>query len=230
MLGNQAKELNFLSCQTRQSFSSHAQSPLCHLAKSERVFCSVLLKSGILLVFYLPQSSDWCDECCRDDCPSACFSHLCGGLKLSHNGHFFHIFAYLQASLAQILSLVGLAALERVTVVVPSIFHYIPMMEPTGLLQTFSAISNFKWSLSPSLALCLNTMLSKRSTENSLDLTAWFWQVWAFIYYVQLTECGPHGLNFSSTGIAMKMEGNQDWLSSIWSIIAMSLIDRKSVV
>lgn len=54
VLGNQAKELNFLSCQTRQSFSSYAQSPVCHLARYERAFVGVLLKSGFILVFYLP--------------------------------------------------------------------------------------------------------------------------------------------------------------------------------
>ncbi len=134
------------------------------------------------------------------------------------------LFAYLQAFLARYLSLVRLAAVERVTVVVPSIFHYVPMMEPTGLLQTFGAISNFICFLSLCLALCFNTMLSKKSTENSLDLIAWFWQVWTFIYYVQLTECGPHEFNLGWTNITMKIEGNQDCLSSIWSNIAMSLI------
>lgn len=54
VLGNQAKELNFLSCQTRQSFSSHAQSPVCHLARYERAFVGVFLKSGFVLVFHLP--------------------------------------------------------------------------------------------------------------------------------------------------------------------------------
>lgn len=43
VLGNQAKELNFLSCQTRQSFSSHGQGRACAIWQS---------LSGLSLVIY----------------------------------------------------------------------------------------------------------------------------------------------------------------------------------
>lgn len=43
-------ELNFLSCQKRQSLSSHAQTHLRQMAKSDRAFCSVLLKGGFFSI------------------------------------------------------------------------------------------------------------------------------------------------------------------------------------
>jgi hypothetical protein len=45
------------------------------------------------------------------------------------------------------------------------------MMEATVFLGTFIAAEHF-WN--PSLDLCLNTILSRSSTDNSFDLMAWF--------------------------------------------------------
>ena len=63
----------------------------------------------------------------------------------------------------------GQPALGR-AVVVSNIFH-LQMMETTVLVGTFNAADIF---LYPSPELCLDTILSLRSTVNSLDLMTWF--------------------------------------------------------
>ncbi len=71
--------------------------------------------------------------------------------------------------LNQLLSLARRPALGRV-LVVPNFFH-IRMMEATVLIGTLYAAEIF---LYPSPDLCLDTILSRRSTDNSLDFMAWF--------------------------------------------------------
>ena len=45
------------------------------------------------------------------------------------------------------------------------------MMETTVFLETFN-VAEFFWY--PYTDLCLDTILSRRSTDNSFDLMAWF--------------------------------------------------------
>ena len=71
--------------------------------------------------------------------------------------------------LPRLLSLAGRPARGRV-LVVPNFFH-LRMMEATVFLGTFNAAEIF-WYPSPNL--CLDTILSRSSLENSLDLMAWF--------------------------------------------------------
>ena len=97
-----------------------------------------------------------------------------------------------KALLPQLLSLAGWPTLGR-ALVIPNLFH-LRMMEATVFLGTFNAVEMF-WYPSPDL--CLNTILSRSSTDNSFDLMAWFllWnvlsavrpyrQVLAFPYHVQ---------------------------------------------
>jgi hypothetical protein len=54
--------------------------------------------------------------------------------------------------------------------VVPNFFH-LRMMEATVFLGTFNAAEMF-WYPSPDL--CLDTILSRSSTDTSFDLMAWF--------------------------------------------------------
>ena len=81
----------------------------------------------------------------------------------------FLVTSLTEALLLRLLSLAGLAALERV-LVVPNIFH-LWMMEATVFLGTFNVADIF-WYPSPDL--CLDTILSWSSTDNSFDLMAWF--------------------------------------------------------
>ena len=69
----------------------------------------------------------------------------------------------------QLLSLAGRPALGSI-LVVPNFFH-LRMMEATVFLGTFNAAEVF-WYTSPDL--CLDTILSRSSTDNSFDFMAWF--------------------------------------------------------
>ena len=69
----------------------------------------------------------------------------------------------------RLLSLARRPALGRV-LVVPNVFQ-LRNMEATVFLGTFNAAEMF-WYPSPDL--CLDTVLSQSSTDNSLDLLAWF--------------------------------------------------------
>ncbi|KAK6306788.1 hypothetical protein J4Q44_G00237130 [Coregonus suidteri] len=74
-----------------------------------------------------------------------------------------------KALLPRLLSLAGRPALGGV-LVVPNFFH-LRMMEATVFLGTFNA-ADICWYPSPDL--CLDTILSRSSTDNSFDLMAWF--------------------------------------------------------
>ena len=65
--------------------------------------------------------------------------------------------------------LAGSPALGRV-LVVPNFFH-LRMMEATLFLRTFNAAEMFCY---PSPDLCLDTILSWSSTDNSFNLMVWF--------------------------------------------------------
>ena len=73
------------------------------------------------------------------------------------------------ALLPRLLSLAGRPALGRV-LVVPNFFHF-RMMEAIVFLETFNAVDIFWYH---SLDLCLDTILSWLSTDNSFDVMAWF--------------------------------------------------------
>jgi len=81
----------------------------------------------------------------------------------------FLVTSLTEALLPRSLSLAGRPALGRV-LVVPNFFH-LRMMEATVLIGTFNAAEIF---LYPSPDLCLDTILSRRSTDDSLDFIAWF--------------------------------------------------------
>ena len=81
----------------------------------------------------------------------------------------FLVTSLTKALLPRLLSLAGRPARGSV-LVVPNFFH-LRMMEATVFLRTFNAADIF---LYPSPDLCLDTILSQSSTENSFDLMAWF--------------------------------------------------------
>ena len=81
----------------------------------------------------------------------------------------FLVTSLTKALLPRLLSLAGQPALGRVLVV--SNFFQLRMVEATVLLGTFNAAEMFWY---PSLDLCLDTILSQRSSDNSFDLIAWF--------------------------------------------------------
>ena len=74
-----------------------------------------------------------------------------------------------KALLPRFLSLAGRPALGRV-LVVPNFFH-LRMMEATVFLGIFNAADIVRY---PSPDLCLNTILSQNSTDNSFKLLAWY--------------------------------------------------------
>ena len=81
----------------------------------------------------------------------------------------FLVTSLTNAFLPRLLSLTVLPVLGRV-LVVPNFFH-LRMMEATVLLGIVNAAEMF---LYPSPDLCLDTILSQSSTENSFDLMDWF--------------------------------------------------------
>lgn len=81
----------------------------------------------------------------------------------------FLVTSLTKALLPRLLSLAGRPAVGRV-LVVPNFFH-LRMMEATVFLGTFNAAEMF-WYPSPDL--CLDTILSRSSTDNSFNLMAWF--------------------------------------------------------
>ena len=74
-----------------------------------------------------------------------------------------------KALLLRLLSLAGQTALGR-DWVVPNFFH-LSMIETTMFLGTYNT-EEIVWYPSPDL--CLDTILSRSSTDNSFDLMAWF--------------------------------------------------------
>ena len=123
-----------------------------------------------------------------------------------------------------LLSLAGRPALERV-LVVPSFFH-LRMEEATMFLGTFNAVKMF-WYPSPDL--CLDTILSRSSKNNSFDPMAWF-LLWHALSTVgpYIDRCVPfqvmsNQLNLpqvdSKQDISRMINGN----SSISSLIAKGL-------
>ena len=112
----------------------------------------------------------WLVECCRDGCLYGRFSHLHRGtLELCQSGH--QVLGHFpdQTLFHWSLSLARWPALGRV-LGVPNLFH-LRMMEATVFLGTFNAVDIF-WYPSPDL--CLDTILSRSSTDSSFNLLAWF--------------------------------------------------------
>ena len=86
-----------------------------------------------------------------------------------------------KAFLPRYLSLAGWPTRGRV-LVVPNFFH-LRMMEATVFLWTFNVAELF-WYPSPDL--CLDTILSRSSTDYSFDLKAWF------LLWHALSTVGPY--------------------------------------
>jgi hypothetical protein len=74
-----------------------------------------------------------------------------------------------KALLPRLLSLPGRPALGRV-LLVPN-FFYLRMIEATVFFGTFNAADIFGY---PSPDLCLDTILSRSSADNSFNLMTWF--------------------------------------------------------
>ena len=110
-----------------------------------------------------------------------------------------------KALLPRSLSLAGWPALGRV-LVVPDFFHWW-MMEATVLIGTFNAPDIF---LYPSPDLCLNTILSRRSTDNSLDFTAWF------VLWHALSTVGPY-----IDGVCLSKSCPINWIDQRWTPIKL---------
>ena len=83
--------------------------------------------------------------------------------------------------LPRLFSLAGRPASGRVYVVIN--FFYLRMMEATVFLGTFNA-AEIDWYPSPDL--CLDTILSLSSLDNSFDLMAWF------LLWNALSTVGPY--------------------------------------
>jgi hypothetical protein len=149
--------------------------PLCKIQAAFNVpFNEEWLLSGYSTI------KAWLVECCRDGCPSERFSHRRRvTLELSQSDNRF--LGHLPPLLPRLLSLAGRPALGRV-LVVPNFFH-IRVMEATVCLGTFNAV-DICWSPSPDL--CLDTILSWSSTDNSFDLMAWF------LLWHALSTVGPY--------------------------------------
>ena len=81
----------------------------------------------------------------------------------------FMVTSLTKVRLPRLFNMARRPVLGRV-LVVPNFFH-LRMMEATEFLRTFHAAEIF-WYPSPDL--CLNTILSRSSTDNSFYLMAWF--------------------------------------------------------
>ena len=110
----------------------------------------------------MPFTEKWPDlmDCCRDGCPSGRFSHLHRGtLELCQRYH--RVFGHLPQFGWENSSRKSLRC---------SNFIHLRMIEATVFLGTFNAADIF-WYPSPDL--CLDTILSQSSRDNSFDLMAW---------------------------------------------------------
>lgn len=97
------------------------------------------------------------------------FFKNCRVMKSKVQSENIHSISLVQAFLRQSLGLVGKPALGKVLVIPKSLDFQ--MMEATVLTGIFHAAEFF---LYPSPDQCLDTTLSLRSTENSLDFLTWF--------------------------------------------------------
>ncbi len=139
----------------------------------------------------------------------------------------FLVTSLTKALLPQLLSLAGRPALGRV-LVVPNFFH-LQRMEATVLIGTFNAADIF---LYPSPDLCLDTILSRRSTDNCLvcalkctvNSKTLYRQVCAFPNHVQSTEFTTGRLQSSI------ISGNWMHLSSILSVMAKAMNTNVHVI
>ena len=170
-------------------------------------------------------------ECCRDGCPS-------GEVLPSQqrNSRAVRVtIGFLVTSLTKaLLTLIAQfvrQALGRV-LEIPLFFH-LRMMEATVFLGTFNTAEMF-WYPSPDL--CLNTFLSRSSTENSfkphglvfaltftVNCGTLYRQVCAFLNHVQSIEFTTGGLQSSCRNISRMINGNRLHLSSILSLIEKGL-------
>ena len=112
--------------------------------------------------------------------------------------------------LPRLFSLAGQSALGRV-LLLPTLFH-LRMMEASVVLGFFNAAEMFWY---PSPGLCLDTILSLSSMDNSFDLMTWFFiltctvncrtlyrQVCAFPNHVQSITFTTGGLQLSCRKIS----------------------------
>ena len=140
----------------------------------------------------------------------------------------FLVTSLTKAFLSRLLRLVGQRALGRV-LVVPNFFH-LKITEATVFLGTFNATAIF-WYPFPDL--CLDTIMSQRSTDNSFNLYGLVLaltctvicgtlhrQVCAFPNHVQSKEFTTGGLQSSCRNTSRMINGSRMHLSSISSLIA----------
>ena len=105
-------------------------------------------------------------ECCRDGCPSGRFSHLHRGtVELCQSD--YRVLCHLPDWSPSPL----IAYFDRGRVLVLPNFFHVRMMEATVFLGPFSYVETVRY-LSPDL--CLDTILSLSSTDNSFNLMALF--------------------------------------------------------
>ena len=129
----------------------------------------------------------------------------------------FLVTSLTKAPLPRLLNLAGWPALGRF-LVVPNFFH-LRMMEATMFLWTFNAADMF-WYSSP--GLCLDTILSRSSTDNYFNLMVFALtctfncgtQVCAFSNNVQSIEFTTGGDQSNCRNISRMINGNS-YISSL---------------
>ena len=170
----------FVSSDQRILFLMVWESFRCLLANSSRAVMCLPLRSGFRLAT-LPYRPAWWS--------AAEMVVLLEGSPLFTEQRWssvrvtigFLVTSLTKTLLPRLLSLAGRPTLGRV-LVVPNFFH-LWMMEATVLIGTFNAADIF---LYPSRDLCLDTILSWRSADNSLDFMAWF------VLWHALSTVGPY--------------------------------------
>ena len=102
----------------------------------------------------------------------------------------------------------GWAASSRKVLVVPNSFH-LRIMEATVFLGTFNAAECF-WYRSPDL--CLDTIQSRSSTDNSFDVMAWFllWPALLTVRHVPF-HIMSNQLNLPQVDSNQVVEMSQGW-------------------
>ena len=173
----------------------------------------------------------WLMERCRDGSPSERFSSLDKKHWSSVRETVGFLVTALTKALPQSFSLARQPALGRVLVV--SNFFHSWIIEASVVIATSNPAEMFQY---PSPDLCLDTILSRRSTENSFNFMAWFglWcalsavgplyrQVCAFPNHIQSTEFTTGGLQSSCRNISRMISWNRMHLSSILSVRAKAM-------
>ena len=151
----------------------------------------------------------WLVDFYRDG-PSGMYHVHRGTLALCQTVH--RVLGHLPSLLPRLLGLARQAALERVLVVLN--FFNLRIMEATVFLGTFNVTDFFCWYPSP--GLCLGTILSRRSTDNSFNLMAWF------LLWHALSTVGP----YMDISVEFTVEF---WKSVVYTILFYSILHNSIV-